>query len=98
MDNETVMYISGCITTFITCWILYIYDIKRSYTTIKERKEKFLNDIWCAFFLFVICSMFSWITMGVIMTVLLGISINKFLKYVINNTNFGKILIYKIFS
>lgn len=96
MDLDTIMYISGCITTFITCWILYIYDIKRSYTTIKERKVYFMDGIYIVFCGFVLVSMFSWITMGVIMTVLLGIAINKFLKYIINDTNFGKFLIHKI--
>lgn len=45
---------------------------------------------------FTIVSLFSWITMVVIMIVLLCIAINNFLKYIINDTNFGKFLIYKI--
>lgn len=96
MDLDTIMYISGVVASFITCWILYIYDIKRSYTTIKERKVHFMDGIYIVFCGFVLVSMFSWITMGVIMTVLLGIAINKFLKYIINDTNFGKFLIHKI--
>ena len=55
-----------------------------------------MDGIYIVFCGFVLVSMFSWITMGVIMTVLLGIAINKFLKYIINDTNFGKFLIHKI--
>ena len=98
MDINIEMYIVGCITTFITCWVLYIHSIKRSFATIKERKDNFLDDIWGMFCGVVICSMFSWVAMGVIMAVLLGIIINKFLKFIINDTNFGKFLIYKIFK
>lgn len=46
MDMNIEMYIVGCITTFITCWVLYIHSIKRSFATIKERKEEFIDDIW----------------------------------------------------
>ena len=92
------MYIVGCITTFITCWVLYIHSIKRSFATIKERKAQFIDDIWGMFCGFTLVSLFSWITMVVIMVVLLGIIINKFLKFIINDTNFGKFLIFKIFS
>jgi len=45
MDINIEMYIVGCITTFITCWVLYIYNIKRSFATIKERKAYFMDDI-----------------------------------------------------
>lgn len=93
-----VMYISGCITTFITCWVLYIYNIKRSFATIKERKAYFMDGIWCVFFGITGVSIFSWITMAVIMIVLICIAINNFLKYIINDTNFGKFIIYKIFK
>lgn len=96
MDMNIEMYIVGCITTFITCWVLYIHSIKRSFATIKERKEEFIDDIWGMFCGFTIVSLFSWITMVVIMIVLLYIVINNFLKYIINDTNFGKFLIYKI--
>ena len=98
MDNETVMYISGCITTFITCWVLYIHGIKRSFATIKERKAYFMDGIGCVFFGITGVSIFSWITMAVIMIVLICIAINNFLKYIINDTNFGKFLIYKLFK
>lgn len=93
MDINIEMYIVGCITTFITCWVLYIHSIKRSFATIKERKEEFIEGMFCGF---TIVSLFSWITMVVIMIVLLCIAINNFLKYIINDTNFGKFLIYKI--
>lgn len=96
MDMNIEMYIVGCITTFITCWVLYIHSIKRSFATIKERKEELIDDIWGMFCGFTIVSLFSWITMVVIMIVLLCIAINNFLKYIINDTNFGKFLIYKI--
>lgn len=96
MDMNIEMYIVGCITTFITCRVLYIHSIKRSFATIKERKEEFIDDIWGMFCGFTIVSLFSWITMVVIMIVLLCIAINNFLKYIINDTNFGKFLIYKI--
>lgn len=96
MDINIEMYIVGCITTFITCWVLYIHSIKRSFATIKERKEAFIDDIWGMFYGITLVSLFSWITMVVIMIVLLCIAINNFLKYIINDTNFGKFLIYKI--
>lgn len=92
------MYIVGCITTFITCWVLYIHSIKRSFATIKERKAYFMDDIECIFFGITGVSLFSWITVVVIMIALLCIAINNFLKYIINDTNFGKFLIYRIFK
>lgn len=98
MDINIEMYIVGCITTFITCWILYIRSIKRSFATIKERKAYFMDDISMVICTFVLVSIFSWVTLGVIIIVLLGITINKFLKYVINDTQFGKFIIYKIFK
>lgn len=93
-----VMYISGCITTFITCWVLYIYNIKRSFATIKERKAYFMADIQYVFFGITGVSIFSWITMAVIMIALICIAINKFFKFIMSNTNFGKFIIYKIFG
>lgn len=59
MDMNIEMYIVGCITTFITCWVLYIHSIKRSFATIKERKEEFIDDIWGMFCGFTIVSLFS---------------------------------------
>lgn len=90
------IYIIGCITTFITCWILYIYDIKHSYATIKERKVRLMDDIYIAFCGFTLVSLFSWVTMAVIIIALLCIVTYKFIKYIINDTQFGKFLIYKI--
>ncbi len=98
MDINIEMYIVGFITTFITCWVLYIRSIKRSFATIKERKTYFIDDIWGMFCGFTLVSLFSWITMIVIMIALLCIAINNFLKYIINDTNFGKFIIYNIFK
>lgn len=98
MDLNTTMYLSGDVISFITCWVLYIHGIKRSFATIKERKAYFMDDIECVFFGITGVSIFSWITMAVIMIVLICIAINNFLKYIINNTNFGKFLIYKLFK
>lgn len=96
MDLNTTMYLSGVVISFITCWVLYIHGIKRSFATIKERKAYFMDGIWGVFFGITGVSIFSWITMAVIMIVLICIAINNFLKYIINDTNFGKFLIYKI--
>lgn len=98
MDLNTTMYLSGVVISFITCWVLYIHGIKRSFATIKERKAYFMDGIWGVFFGFTGVSIFSWITMAVIMIALICIAINKFLKYIINDTNFGKFIIYKIFK
>ena len=98
MDINIEMYIVGCITTFITCWILYIYNIKCSFATIKERQAYFMDDICGMFCGFTIVSLFSWVTMAVIMIALICIAINKFFKFIMSNTNFGKFLIYKIFK
>lgn len=95
---ELEIYIVGYILAFITCVILYIYDIKHSYNTIERRKKEFIDNILCMLLGISLVSLCSWAIVAAVTIILLYNFIDKFFKSFMNNTNFGKFLLYKIFK
>lgn len=92
------IYIVGYILAFIICVILYIYDIKNIYNTIERRKKEFIDNIACVLLGISLISVLSWAIVAVATIFLLGNFINKFFKFIMCNTNFGKFIIYEIFK
>jgi hypothetical protein len=92
------IYIVGYILAFIICVILYIYDIKNTYNTIERRKKEFIDNILGMLLGISLVSVLSWAIVAVATIFLLGNFINKFFKFIMCNTNFGKFIIYKIFK
>jgi hypothetical protein len=92
------IYIVGYILAFIICVILYIYDIKNIYNTIERRKKEFIDNILGMLLGISLVSVLSWAIVAVATIFLLGNFINKFFKFIMGNTNFGKFIIYKIFK
>ena len=92
------IYIVGYILAFITCLVAYIYDIKHSYKTIERRKKEFIDNILCMLFGISLVSLCSWAIVAAVTIILLYNFIDKFFKFFMDNTNFGKFIIYKIFK
>lgn len=80
------------------CNFVYIYDIKNTYNTIERRKKEFIDNILCMLLGISWASLCSWAIVGAVTIFLLGNFINKFFKFIMCNTNFGKFIIYKIFK
>lgn len=92
------IYIVGYILAFIICVILYIYDIKNTYNTIERREKEFIDNILCMLIGISLASLCSWAIVATVTIFLLANFINKFFKFIMCNTNFGKFVIYKIFK
>lgn len=93
-----IIYLIGVVLSFITCWILYIYDIKHTYGTKEKRKKEFIDNILWALFIISLISLLSWAIVISVSIILFVKFMNTFFKFIMNNTNIGKFIIHKIFD
>ena len=91
-------YLSGFYIIFITYTILYILYCKFLYITKEDSIALFKEYFWENLLVNLSLSLCSWFSIFCIIGILLCIGIYVLLKYIITNTQIGKLLLSILFG